>query len=211
MITAQVIQHIVEVPLVIADLTDQNPNVFYELVIRHGIRKPVVQIIRKDDPIPFDVASIRTISVDRRDLDSVAEARGEIVRQIKAVEKDASEIDTPISLALDTQILRQSENPEQRSLAEIVKAVSELRSIVLAFAKRLGDPQFILPYLEDFLRQAQQYSYLDICSDLEEVIGELEELEFNLPELEIIIDKLSLLRSRIVVYMKLPVLIKDNR
>jgi hypothetical protein len=42
MITAQVIQHIVDDPMVIADLTGRNSNVYYELAIGHAIRKPYV-------------------------------------------------------------------------------------------------------------------------------------------------------------------------
>ncbi len=72
MITSQVIQHIVEDPLVIADQTDRNPNVFYELAIRHAIRKPLVQLIKKGEQIPFDVAGTRTIHVDHRDLDVIS-------------------------------------------------------------------------------------------------------------------------------------------
>lgn len=40
-----VIRSIVEADLVIADLTDHNPNVFYELAVAHGYRKPVVHLI----------------------------------------------------------------------------------------------------------------------------------------------------------------------
>ena len=71
MITSQVIQKIVDDPLVVADLTERNPNVFYELAISHVIRKPLVQIIKKGEQIPFDVAGARTIHVDHHDLDSV--------------------------------------------------------------------------------------------------------------------------------------------
>src|SRR4051812_20577518 len=52
MITSQVIQHVVEDPLVVADLTDRNPNVFYELAVRHALRKPLVQLIKKGEQIP---------------------------------------------------------------------------------------------------------------------------------------------------------------
>ena len=59
LITAQVIQHVLDDPLVVVDLTGHNPNVFYELAIRHVIRKPVVQIIASGDSLPFDVSQSR--------------------------------------------------------------------------------------------------------------------------------------------------------
>jgi hypothetical protein len=127
-ITSQVIQHIVEDPLVIADLTGQNPNVFYELAIRHAIRKPFIQIIKKGERIPFDVAGTRTIYVDHHDLDSVGEAKDEIINQIKSLEEDPNKIETPISVSLDLQILRQSDDPEHRSLADIMSVLTELPS-----------------------------------------------------------------------------------
>lgn len=64
MITSQILEHILKARLVIADLSFQNPNVFYELAIRHACRLPIVQIIRKSDKIPFDVDQVRTIQID---------------------------------------------------------------------------------------------------------------------------------------------------
>jgi len=146
MITTQVIQHIIDDPLVIADLTGSNPNVFYELAIRHAIRKPLVQIIQKEEKIPFDVAGMRTIPVDHQDLDSVEEAKQEIERQVKAIiKKQPDEIESPISVSVELQALRQSENPEDRSLAEFVSAVAELRSDLGAIEKRLSNPENLIP------------------------------------------------------------------
>lgn len=136
-ITSQVIQHVVSDPLVIADLSETNPNVFYELAIRHAIRKPLVQIIQKGERIPFDVAGTRTVHFDHRDLDSVDEAKKAIVDQIRSLESDPSDIETPISLSLDLQTLRQSEDPEERSLADIVSAVTSLRNGVSKLEERL--------------------------------------------------------------------------
>ena len=145
-ITSQVIQHVVEDPLVIADLTDRNPNVFYELALRHTIKKPLVQLIRKGDGIPFDVAGMRTVPVDHHDLDSVEESRSEIVAQIKAAEKKKPEqIKTPISVSLELQQLRQSDNPERRTLADLLSTISEVRSAVATLDKKLSTPESILP------------------------------------------------------------------
>lgn len=150
MITSQVIQHIVDDPLVVADLTDRNPNVFYELAIRHAIRKPLVQLIRKAEQIPFDVAGTRTIHVDHQDLDSVEDAKKEVMAQVKALEKDPSIVETPISVSMDLQLLRQSDNPEQRSLADILSVISEIRGAVSSLEKRLENPEGFMP--REFLR-----------------------------------------------------------
>lgn len=152
MITSQVIQHLVEDPLVIADLTGRNPNVFYELAVRHAIKKPCVQVIQIGEPIPFDVAQSRTIQVDHHDLDSVARCRDELVKQIRAVEKNPSDVDTPISVAIDLQSLRQSENPLEKSSAEIISMLQDLRSKI----GELSDIQFRRPrinsvMIEEFL------------------------------------------------------------
>jgi len=151
-ITSQVIQHIIDDPLVVADLTGMNPNVFYELAIRHAIRKPLIQIIQKDEKLPFDVAGMRTISVDHTDLDSVEDAKNEIVKQIKAImKKKPEEIESPISVSLELQALRHSENPEERSFAEFISAVTDLRSDIASIEKRLSTPEGIIP--PNYIRQ----------------------------------------------------------
>jgi hypothetical protein len=154
LITSQVIQHVVTDPLVVADLTERNPNVFYELAIRHALRKPLVQLIRKGDSIPFDVAGTRTIYVDHHDLDSVEAAKNEIIEQVKSLEKDASDLETPISVSLDLQLLRQSDKPEERSLADLVATVVELRTSLSKLEARIGtkDQQGLLDEIQTELR-----------------------------------------------------------
>jgi hypothetical protein len=44
MINSQVIEHLMEDDIAIADLTGRNPNVYYEAPIRHGVDKPVINI-----------------------------------------------------------------------------------------------------------------------------------------------------------------------
>jgi hypothetical protein len=132
-INSQVIQHIVEDDLVIADLTDMNPNVFYELAIRHALRRPYVQIMQKGQTIPFDIAGVRTIFFDHKDLDSVDDAKRQIIAQINSIEKQPGLVDSPVSVSLDLQVLKQSSDPSQRSVAEVIDQLSDLRREFLSF------------------------------------------------------------------------------
>ena len=158
LITSQVIQRVVSDPLVIADLTEMNPNVFYELALRHAFRKPLVQIIQKGERIPFDVAGTRTIHVDHRDLDSVASAKDEIIKQIKSLEKDPEDIESPISVSLDLQHLRQSDNPEDRSLAEILSELSEMRLALSKISETSSnETQMMMRELRGILLDAPEF------------------------------------------------------
>ena len=137
-ITSQVIQHVVDDDLVIADLTERNPNVFYELAVRHAIRKPFIQLIGQGESIPFDVASTRTIIVDHHDLDNVDRAKKEIEEQIDSLESDSTALETPISVSLDLQYLRRSEDPRERSLGDVLSEVSGMRSLLAELVERMS-------------------------------------------------------------------------
>jgi hypothetical protein len=47
--------------LVIADLTQRNSNVFYELGIAHTLGKPVIMLTQSMDFVPFDLRHLRCI------------------------------------------------------------------------------------------------------------------------------------------------------
>lgn len=54
-----------EAKLVIADLTDKNPNVFYELGLAHALAKPAILITNSMMDIPFDLRALRVIEYDK--------------------------------------------------------------------------------------------------------------------------------------------------
>jgi hypothetical protein len=87
LISQQIFEHIVSAKFCVADLSFGNPNAFYELGVRHMTKLPTIQIIRKGDKIPFDVAQGRTIVVDVSDiytlLDRMESARKELAEHIK--------------------------------------------------------------------------------------------------------------------------------
>ena len=66
--------------LVIADLTGANPNVMYELGLRHTTGKLTIQIGERDR-LPFDVAAIRTIKFKRTDA-GLVQARKELSKSL---------------------------------------------------------------------------------------------------------------------------------
>jgi hypothetical protein len=131
-ITTQVIDHILNDPMVVADLTDSNANVFYELAVRHAIRKPYVQIIQKGERIPFDVIGVRTIELDHGNLDSVSAARDEIRKQMKFTAENPAKVESPISVAIDFERMRGSGDPEKRQISDILMGISELRDMMKA-------------------------------------------------------------------------------
>lgn len=65
-ITSDIVRLVQESDLCIIDLTNNNPNVFYECGRRHETGKPFIQMVRKGDEVrlPFDVSGIRTLSYD---------------------------------------------------------------------------------------------------------------------------------------------------
>lgn len=50
--------------LLLADLTDKNPNVFYELGLAHAARKPVLLLTQSMEDVPFDLRALRVITYD---------------------------------------------------------------------------------------------------------------------------------------------------
>ena len=60
-ITKQVIDAIYNSKLVVANLTGRNPNVMYELALRHAIGKPVIMIVEEGTKIPSDIVMQRII------------------------------------------------------------------------------------------------------------------------------------------------------
>lgn len=80
-ITEQVCQRLRDDDLVIADVTGGNPNVMYELGLRHTKNKLTIQIGEKGK-LPFDIAAIRTIQFIRTET-GLVEARDALQRAIR--------------------------------------------------------------------------------------------------------------------------------
>jgi hypothetical protein len=60
-IIADIIRHIYDAHLVVAEITPSNPNVYYEVGYAHAMNKPTILIAEKGTDLPFDVSPFRTL------------------------------------------------------------------------------------------------------------------------------------------------------
>lgn len=104
-ITAQIIEYIVKAKIVVADLSFHNPNVFYELSLRHTLAKPIIHIIRKCDSIPFDLHSFRTIVIDTSSIyalvPQIDSYKTSVMAQARQLLENPQSADNPIAAVLD--------------------------------------------------------------------------------------------------------------
>lgn len=99
-ITKDIIKYLVSCELVIADLTDLNPNVFYELGIRHALKECGTILLideAKTPSIPFDLSPYRTITFRGSSAEGLGKLSDELKRFMDETRKAKHpNIDNPV-------------------------------------------------------------------------------------------------------------------
>ncbi len=117
--------------LVIANLTELNPNVMYELAVRHAKRLPVICLAEKGTKLPFDISTERTIFYEN-DMAGVEILKPKLLKCIKEAIKD-KDPDNPIYRVVKDSIMRKVTAPDDAQsymfskLEEISYQLSRLR------------------------------------------------------------------------------------
>lgn len=143
-ITKQAIQHLLEDDLVIANLTGLNPNVMYELAVRHAKRMPVVSMAEEGTNLPFDISDERTIFY-RNDMKGVDALKPDLTKAVEASMKDELP-DNPIYRATELSIIRESTETKDAD-RYILDRLDSIESAVLRLSReRSGYTQ--LPDIE---------------------------------------------------------------
>lgn len=102
-ISRQVIEHILTADLVVANLSELNPNVMYELAVRHCTQLPVVALAIEGTRLPFDISDERTVFYTN-DMRGVVELAPALRAAVEAVVQ-RGETDNPVSRVLKNKIL----------------------------------------------------------------------------------------------------------
>lgn len=87
-VVEQIWEQIKKARLLLADLTDRNANVFYELGLAHAAKKPVVFTAPKVEDVPFDLRHLRVIIYDIREPEWAAELRNSVTDYLKTALKE---------------------------------------------------------------------------------------------------------------------------
>lgn len=106
-IPEQIFRQLRDCPVVIADLTGANPNVMYELGLRHTTGRVTIQIGERGR-LPFDVAAIRTIMFKRTEA-GLVQARKDLAKSL------AANLDTGGNPVAATRIWFEASLPEQKA------------------------------------------------------------------------------------------------
>lgn len=184
-ITNDIIQDLYNSDIVIADLTDANPNVFFELGIRHVVRKSgTVHIIDRNHSLPFDVRAYRAVqySTELADLPGVAD---EIVAAIRKRASQPERSDNPVHDAIPTLPgdLRATGDPalrlEHQRLQETITALqtendsfqSRLAALDPGGTLRSDEPEVnvgaILDHADEVMRSTGRHALLRLRESVE--------------------------------------------
>lgn len=100
-INETVINYLKTAPMVIADMTEHNPNAFYELGFRQARELPLVPIIKVGERLPFDVITTRTVFYDT-DVAKIEDSKENLKSKILSFENfEMPESRAERSLTLD--------------------------------------------------------------------------------------------------------------
>lgn len=139
-ITTDIVGHLQGADIVVAILTARNANVFYELAIRHILRKPFVHLIKEGEEIPFDLKDNRAVIYGIR-VDQANKAAERLAGTITTeLGKEPHQIEVPLALAQAKADLERIASKEPTSdLSRIAEVLSRLDERMSALSNRLDE------------------------------------------------------------------------
>lgn len=95
-IIEEVLDSLNKADLVIADLTDRNPNVFYEIGVRHALRDRTILIAQTLEDVPFDLRQYSILVYDWRVKEGRERFKHALHELMNILESDPSKGVSPV-------------------------------------------------------------------------------------------------------------------
>ena len=154
-INTTIINYLKTAPMVIADMTDHNPNAFYELGFRQALELPLVPIIKVGGDLPFDVMTTRTVFYDT-DVAKIEDSKENLKSKILSCENfEMPESRAERSLTLDD--LNDNLTKKLNKILNLLEKQQSYSSRVHTYdfnAKpTIGDHQSITQRVQDIINQ----------------------------------------------------------
>ncbi|MBN2239003.1 MAG: hypothetical protein JW712_04460 [Dehalococcoidales bacterium] len=132
-----IIEDLDESYVVIADLTDRNPNVFYELGIRHSFSPRTILVAQKRVDIPSDLRGYSNHTYDWKTTRGRNQLKKTIKELLTEIDKNPERSDNPVT------DFRKTTSKSQEELLPFAKgdlsyAFSEVESIVGPDSEKLN-------------------------------------------------------------------------
>jgi hypothetical protein len=124
LIDTQMINHLLNDDLVIADLTTLNPNAFYEIGIRHMAQKPIIHMHKAGEKIPFDVSLYRSLEFSLVRPSDLRDARASLKGAVQAVLADGYKVDNPITHTRGVLKIHEQASDPQRVLLDAIEGLA---------------------------------------------------------------------------------------
>lgn len=160
MINTQIINRIIEDDLVIANLTGNNPNVMYELCLRHVVAKPIIHICENGTILPFDIKDNRTVFYEN-DMLGVEELKEKIISFLAEISYEKEYVDNPIYTAYrQGKLLKETQGTET---SEIVKLLVDISSKISEMQIK---PNKQSKYVNPIIADMQVYTVGQLSRDI---------------------------------------------
>lgn len=195
-ILKQIIRNLITAEVVIADITDYNPNVFWELGLRQSFKHCTITIAEEGTVLPFDISSKSTLFYSP--TDHIKNSRF-ITRLKNAVKDCLKNPDKPDSYILETisgrgslyEIIRHEENLRRLDAlnSEIkfnIKIFNEIH-VMIEEGEKIPTQRFRTSAIKLFITNRyvnlskEEYEFLEVYHDQIRILnGQLRVIENNL-------------------------------
>lgn len=145
-IVNQIFDNLADADLAIAEVTDRNPNVYYEVGVAHSLGKPTILLARRDSisDLPFDISHNRVIAYAETDVPVLVNSLASHLCYIRTSLVDASQAQNLGNLLAN---LSPTSEPSNILIGELIRQISSEFNLIdahLLEEKSLSRGEFLI-------------------------------------------------------------------